>query len=79
MYRKQGCSRCHGTGYRGRIGIFQLMVMREELEQLAATRSSREELERAALAGGMGTLWDDGLDRVSSGTTSLEELHRVLG
>ena len=66
MYRKQGCSRCNDTGYRGRVGIFQLMVMREELQ-------------RAALAGGTGTLWDDGLAKVSKGMTSLEELHRILG
>jgi type IV pilus assembly protein PilB len=78
FYRKRGCPRCGHTGYKGRIGIYQLMVMTEELESLAVGRASREELERAAIEQGMRTLWDDGLAKVASGVTSLEELGRVL-
>jgi type IV pilus assembly protein PilB len=78
LYRKKGCPRCNQTGYKGRIGIYQLMQMDETLERLAASHASREELERAALEAGMKTLWDDGLDKVASGLTSLEELGRVL-
>ena len=78
FYRKRGCPRCNHTGYRGRIGVFQLLVMTEELESLAVTRANREELERAAMDGGMRTLWDDGLAKVAAGITSLEELSRVL-
>lgn len=78
LYRKRGCPRCSHTGYRGRVGIFQLMVMEEQLERLAAQHASREEIELAAIAGGMRTLWDDGLDKVLAGLTSLEELGRVL-
>jgi type IV pilus assembly protein PilB len=78
LYRKRGCPRCNQTGYKGRIGIYQLMVMSEELGRLAAQHASREELERAAMELGMKTLWDDGLAKVSSGLTSLEELARVL-
>jgi type IV pilus assembly protein PilB len=78
FYRKRGCPRCSQTGYKGRIGIFQLMVMSETLERLAATRASRDEVQRAAIEGGMKTLWDDGLAKVVSGLTSLEELSRVL-
>jgi type IV pilus assembly protein PilB len=78
FYRKRGCPRCSQTGYKGRIGIFQLMVMSETLERLAATRASRDEVQRAAIEGGMKTLWDDGLAKVVSGLTSLEELGRVL-
>jgi type IV pilus assembly protein PilB len=77
LYRKRGCPRCNQTGYRGRIGIFQLLTMTEELAQLAAAKASREEIERSALGHGMRTLWDDGLSKVSSGLTSLEELARV--
>jgi len=77
FYRKHGCPRCHQTGYRGRVGIFQLLSMSEELAGLAAAKASREEIERAALGAGMGTLWDDGLAKVASGLTSLEELARV--
>jgi type IV pilus assembly protein PilB len=78
LYRKRGCPRCNQTGYKGRIGIYQLMVMNEEVSRLAAQHASREELERAALETGMKTLWDDGLAKVVSGLTSLEELARVL-
>ena len=78
LYRKRGCPRCNQTGYKGRIGIYQLMVMNEEISRLAAQHGSREELERAALETGMKSLWDDGLSKVVSGLTSLEELARVL-
>jgi type IV pilus assembly protein PilB len=78
LYRKRGCPRCNQTGYKGRIGVYQLMVMSEELGRLASQHASREELERAALELGMKTLWDDGLAKVTSGLTSLEELARVL-
>src|ERR671929_117976 len=77
FYRKKGCPRCGQTGYKGRIGIFQLLTMSEQLETLAATKSSREEIERAAIEEGMRTLWDDGLAKVASGLTSIEELARV--
>jgi type IV pilus assembly protein PilB len=78
LYRKRGCPRCNQTGYKGRIGVYQLMVMSEDLGRLASQHASREELERAALDMGMKTLWDDGLSKVTSGLTSLEELARVL-
>ena len=70
--------RCNQTGYRGRIGIYQLMVMSEELGRLAVQHASREDLERAAMEGGMKSLWEDGLAKVASGLTSLEDLARVL-
>jgi type IV pilus assembly protein PilB len=78
LYRKRGCPRCGQTGYKGRIGIYQLMVMSESLSRLASQHASREEIERAAMETGMKTLWDDGLAKVASGLTSMEELGRVL-
>ena len=77
FYRKRGCPRCSHTGYRGRIGVYQLLEMTEDLE-LPVSRASREDIERAAIEGGMRTLWDDGLAKVAAGITSLEELSRVL-
>ena len=77
FYRKKGCPRCAQTGYRGRIGIYQLLVMSEQLQALAAEKASREELERAAIGEGMRTLWDDGMAKVAAGLTSIEELGRV--
>jgi type IV pilus assembly protein PilB len=78
FYRKRGCPRCGHSGYKGRVGVFQLMVMSEDLESLAVARASREDLEREAINQGMRTLWDDGLAKVAAGVTSLEELGRVL-
>jgi type IV pilus assembly protein PilB len=77
FYRKRGCPRCNQTGYKGRVGIFQLLEMTEELATLAAKHASREEIERAALAGGTRTLWDDGIAKVAAGLSSIEELARV--
>jgi type IV pilus assembly protein PilB len=77
FYRKRGCPRCNQSGYRGRIGVYQLLAMTEELQSLAASRASREEIERSALAHGMRTLWDDGIAKVAAGLTSIEELARV--
>ena len=77
LYRKRGCPRCGQTGYRGRIGIYQLLRMSEQLQTLAAGKATREEIERAAIEDGMRTLWDDGLAKVAAGLTSVEELARV--
>jgi type IV pilus assembly protein PilB len=77
FYRKKGCPRCNQTGYKGRIGVFQLLEMSEQLSTLASSKASREEIERAALGEGMRTLWDDGIAKVSAGLTSIEELARV--
>jgi len=77
LFRRNGCVRCRQTGYRGRIGVFQLMEMNEELSALAARKASHEELERAGMNGGMTSLWADGIEKVVAGLTSLEELARV--
>jgi type IV pilus assembly protein PilB len=78
LYRKVGCPRCNRTGYKGRIGIFQLLIMNDEIESLAASNATRDEIERAAFAGGMRSLWDDGIAKAAAGLTSVEELARVV-
>jgi type IV pilus assembly protein PilB len=78
FYRKRGCPRCNQTGYKGRVGIYQLLTMTESIAALAVARASREEVERAAMEAGMRSLWDDGLAKVAGGLTSVEELARVL-
>jgi type IV pilus assembly protein PilB len=78
VYRKVGCARCSKTGYRGRIGIFQYLRMNDELESLTSRRATRDDLEAAALRAGMRSLWDDGMDKVLAGLTSVEELARVV-
>jgi type IV pilus assembly protein PilB len=78
LYRRVGCPRCGRSGYKGRIGVFQLLVMNDELEALAARNAPREEIERAAAAAGMRSLWDDGIAKAAAGLTSIEELARVV-
>jgi type IV pilus assembly protein PilB len=78
FYRPHGCARCADTGYRGRIGVFQYLQMNEELEQLTSNKATRDEIEAAALRSGMRTMWDDGVDKVLAGLTSVEELARVV-
>ena len=78
LYRKVGCPRCGRTGYKGRIGIFQLLVMNDELESLVSLNSSRDAIEQAGAAAGMRSLWDDGIAKAAAGLTSLEELARIV-
>jgi type IV pilus assembly protein PilB len=77
LYRKRGCPRCNQTGYRGRLGVFQLLLMNEALGELAVRKATRDEIEREAMGHGMRMLWDDGMAKVSAGLTSIEELARV--
>ena len=76
--RPVGCPRCSNSGYRGRVGIFQLLRMSDELESLVASGATRDVLEKAAMDNGMRPLWEDGLLKVRTGITSVEELARVL-
>jgi len=78
FYRKRGCPRCGQSGYRGRIGVFQLLTMNEEIATLAVQKASRQDIERAAMGAGMRSLWDDGIAKVAAGLTSIEEIARVL-
>jgi type IV pilus assembly protein PilB len=77
FYRKRGCPHCGRTGYKGRIGIYQLLVMSEALEELVSRKAGHDEVERVALSEGSRTLWDDGMEKVIAGVTSVEELARV--
>jgi type IV pilus assembly protein PilB len=76
--RKVGCARCGNTGYRGRLGVFQFLPMSEAVSRLASRGATHDQLTEAATAAGMRTLWDDGLDKVAAGLTTVEELARVV-
>ena len=74
-----GCSRCAQTGYRGRIGIYEVMTVNEEVRSLVMRNASGDAIAAAAIAGGMRPLKDDGLAKVRAGVTSLAEVARVAG
>ncbi len=78
VFRAVGCERCANTGYRGRIGLFEVMSMSDELSRLLLAEAPIEELRDAAVSQGMRTLRADALDKVAAGITSLEELARVV-
>ena len=78
LYRATGCERCDFQGYRGRIAIMELLRIDMGIDELIARRATTHEIRTRALAQGFVTLADDGLRRVLNGTTSLEELGRVI-
>jgi type IV pilus assembly protein PilB len=78
MFRPVGCSACGRSGYRGRFAIHELLVINEEIAQLAIARAPATTIEALAVQQGMWTLKEDGLRKVAAGMTSLQELLRVV-
>lgn len=74
VYEPCGCDFCSHTGYYGRIGVFEIMEVNDEIRDLIAANGTTEELERAARNSGMRTLRDNGISYVLNGTTSVEEM-----
>jgi general secretion pathway protein E len=77
VWRGAGCDECRGTGYRGRTGVYELLVMDNELRLEVQRRRGSEELRTMAIAKGMRTLLDDGIRAAKAGVTTLEEVLRV--
>jgi len=73
----RGCSNCSKSGYRGRLGIFEMMLMTSKIRQLAFEGAPTQTLRRAAIAQGMNTLYQDGILKVMRGITTLEEVVSV--
>ena len=78
FYNAAGCEQCRQTGYRGRIGIYEIMPVTDEVRRLIARKVTVAELCAAARAAGMRSLGEDGLSKVKAGLTTLEELLRVV-
>jgi type IV pilus assembly protein PilB len=79
IYEPVGCVTCNGTGYTGRIGLYEVLVLNDEIRSLILSKASSGEIEAAAVAAGMHRLRDDGLEKARRGVTSLAEVLRVLG
>jgi type II secretory ATPase GspE/PulE/Tfp pilus assembly ATPase PilB-like protein len=77
LYRGKGDTECGGSGYHGRIGIFEVMPVTEKVSRLILERASAADLEKQARADGMITLKQDGYLKVIEGITSIEEVLRV--
>jgi type IV pilus assembly protein PilB len=76
-YRGKGCSACNNSGYKGRIALYEIMVVSEEMRKLILEGASAIELKKAAIRGGMKTLRMSGLTKVKEGVTTIEEVLRV--
>ncbi|HVZ19868.1 MAG TPA: ATPase, T2SS/T4P/T4SS family [Vicinamibacterales bacterium] len=78
FYRAVGCDHCNHTGYRGRVGIYEIMQVTDKLRRQIAQRGSEAQIREGALDGGMISLGEDGLMKVKAGVTTPEELLRVV-
>lgn len=77
LYEGKGCKSCNNTGYKGRTGIFEFIRMTEEMKTLLLTKPSALEIAKLAAKQGAKTMYDDGIEKVKNGLTTIEELNRV--
>ncbi len=78
FYRGRGCDTCKGTGYKGRVGVYELMPVTEKVRELILARASSYAIREAAIEAGMRTLKDDAMEKILLGITTLEESLRVI-
>jgi type IV pilus assembly protein PilB len=78
LFRPAGCSACAKTGFRGRLGIYEIMPVSEDIERMVVERASSDEIKRSAAGDGMIQLREDGLEKVRTGVTSIQEVLRVV-
>jgi type IV pilus assembly protein PilB len=76
FFRGAGCDACNSTGYKGRVGLFELMVLNDDLREMIMKNSSTDELRERAKTYGMVTLRDSGMAFAEDGTTTLDEVIR---
>ncbi len=76
FFRGKGCDACNRSGYKGRVGLFELMMMNDDIRDMIMRNASTDELRAAARGIGMVTLRDAGMDAVFEGTTTAEEIIR---
>jgi general secretion pathway protein E len=77
IFKPVGCAACRGTGFRGRIGLFELLVVDDSCRALVQSRGNASQIRQAGLAAGMHLLATDGLLKIHQGVTTLDEVVRV--
>jgi type II secretory ATPase GspE/PulE/Tfp pilus assembly ATPase PilB-like protein len=77
LYRPKGCPKCGGTGYKGRMGIHELLVATDEIKRKIQRREPMEELRKQAIRDGMTTLLQDGIQKVVQGITDFKQVRAV--
>jgi len=78
LHRGKGCKNCMGTGYQGRVGVFELLIMHDEVRSAVASMADASKIRELALKHGMMPLIDDAAQKVAQGDTSLEEMLRIV-
>ena len=78
VYKGEGCQFCDNTGYKGRLGIFEIMILNDEIGELILNKASSAQIKKEAIKNGMHTLLEDGVEKIIGGMTSVEEVARVL-
>src|SRR5690606_38854962 len=78
LYRPRGCARCDGVGYRGRVGIYELLTVDTRIRELVMRRASTDAIRDAARAAGMRTLGQDAWEKVRAGVTTVEEIRPFI-
>ncbi len=78
LYKGKGCPVCRGTGYVGRVGIYEVMTMSDSLREAIMKKTDAEEIKKIAIKEGMTTMLEDGLVKVKMGVTTIDELLRVI-
>ncbi|MBU0534409.1 MAG: Flp pilus assembly complex ATPase component TadA [Candidatus Omnitrophica bacterium] len=76
FYKSKGCPVCNNIGFIGRIGLFEIMILNEELRELIGDKATTSKIRNAAVKHGMGSLRDDGIDKIKKGITTIEEIIR---
>lgn len=77
LFKGKGCSECNNTGYRGRIGLYELLVVDNTIRKMIVEKQSSEEIQKFLISKGFKTMRDDGLEKVRQGVTTLEEVLRI--
>jgi general secretion pathway protein E len=77
LFRGKGCAQCHGSGFRGRLGVFELFEVNDHIRSMIMERQETSAIRAEAIAGGMKTMFQDGVAKAFFGETTLEEVFRV--
>lgn len=78
FYKGKGCAECSGSGYKGRVGIFEALAVSPAIQELTLKRASSDAIEQQAFKEGMVSMLEDGLDKISAGITTVEEVMRAV-
>jgi type II secretory ATPase GspE/PulE/Tfp pilus assembly ATPase PilB-like protein len=78
LYKGEGCEKCEGTGYKGRIGLYEILVLDKDTKRMVLENKPADDIEKVAIRNGMISLKADGIIKAIGGKTTIEEVYRVV-